>query len=111
MHMYIELFKARDTWYELSPEERGAYVQRVGASMSGILEAGGEIVGVGTADPGTSHHVGFDFYAVWKLPDAEVVQSFEQGIEDDEWYSYFDQVNAAGELTGFDAVAKLLMEA
>ena len=27
--MYLELFKARDSWFELSLEELGSYVQRV----------------------------------------------------------------------------------
>jgi hypothetical protein len=110
MHIYVELFKAKDAWLQLSPEQRGGYAQQVGSSMQGILDAGGELVGVGATDPRTSHHVGFDFYAIWKLPDAEVVQKFEKGIEADDWYAYFEQVNAAGELVDFEAVVQRLME-
>src|SRR5215217_4774118 len=55
MRLYIELFKAKDAWLELSPEQRGAYVQQVGSSMQGVLDAGAELVGLGTTDPGTSH--------------------------------------------------------
>ena len=75
-----------------------------------MLERGGELVGVGSADPGTSHDAGYDFYAVWKLPTREIVQMFEKGIEDDGWYAYFEQVNASGELMEFDALAQRLVQ-
>jgi hypothetical protein len=110
MHFYIELFKAKDASLELSPEQRGAYVQQVGSSMQGVLDAGAELVGSGAADPGTSHRAGFDFFAVWRLPDADVVQAFEQGIERDNWYDYFEQVNASGELVDFASLARQVME-
>ena len=110
MHLYIELFKAKDAWLELSPEQRGAYVQQVGSSMQGVLDAGAELVGSGATDPGTSHRVGFDFFAVWKLPNADVVREFEAGIERDKWYDYFEQVNASGQLVDFPSLAQQVME-
>jgi hypothetical protein len=72
--------------------------------MQGVLERGAELVAVGSADPGTCHDAGYGFYSLWKLPDREVVQVFEQGIEDDGWYEYFEQVNASGEIMEFDAL-------
>jgi hypothetical protein len=110
MYLYIELFRAKDAWLDLSPEQRGAYVQQVGSTMHGVLEAGAELIGAGVAEPGTSHHVGFDFFAVWKLPNADVVRAFEDGIERDNWYDYFEQVNASGELTDFESVVQRVME-
>jgi hypothetical protein len=104
MHIYIELFKAKDAWLQLSAEKRAEYVQQVGSTMQGALDAGAELVGVGAGDPDTSHDAGYDFYSVWKLPDRDVVRMFEKGIEDDDWYSYFEQVNASGELVEFDAL-------
>jgi Family of unknown function (DUF6616) len=110
MHLYIELFKAKDAWLELNPEQRGAYVEQVGSSMQGVLDAGAELVGSGAADPATSHRAGFDFFAVWKLPDTDVVREFEKGIERDNWYDYFEQVNASGELVDFASLAQQVME-
>jgi hypothetical protein len=110
MHLYIELFKAKDAWLELNPEQRGAYVQQVGSSMQGVLDAGAELVGSGAADPATSHRAGFDFFAVWTLPDTDVVREFEKGIERDNWYDYFEQVNASGELVDFASLAQQVME-
>jgi hypothetical protein len=110
VHLYIELFKAKDAWLQLSPEQRGAYVQQVGSTMQGVLDAGAELVGGGAAEPSTSHHAGYDFFAVWKLPDADVVRAFEDGIERDNWYDYFEQVNASGELADFESVARRVME-
>jgi hypothetical protein len=110
MHLYMELFKAKDAWLELSPEQRGAYVQQVGSSVQAVIDAGAELVGSGATDPGTSQHAGFDFFAVWKLPDADVVREFEVGIERDHWYDYFEQVNASGELVDFASLAQRVME-
>jgi len=109
MHLYIELFRAKDAWLELNPEQRREYVQQVGSTMHGVLEAGAELLGAGSAAPGTSNDVGYDFFAVWKLPDADVVKSFEEGIERDNWYDYFEQVNAAGELVDFESVVQRVM--
>ena len=78
--------------------------------MQGAVAAGAELVGVGTADRDTSHDAGYDFYAVWKLPSREVVELFEKGIEDDDWYAYFEQVNASGELVEFDVLIQRAIE-
>jgi hypothetical protein len=78
--------------------------------MQGVLDAGAELVGSGAADPATSHRAGFDFFAVWKLPDTDVVREFEKGIERDNWYDYFEQVNASGELVDFASLAQQVME-
>jgi hypothetical protein len=110
MHVYIELFKAKDEWLKLSREQRAEYMQRVGSSMQGALDAGAELLGVGPADPETGRDAGYDFYAVWKLPNADVVRMFEKGIEDDNWYAYFEQINARGELVEFDALIQRVIE-
>jgi hypothetical protein len=110
MHLYVELFKAKDAWLALSTDERGAYMQRVGSSLQGVLDAGAELVGVGAADPRTSHHAGFDFYAVWRLPNADAVQQFENGVEQDDWYTYFEQVNASGELVDYPVMVQRAIE-
>jgi hypothetical protein len=35
---------------------------------------------------------------------------FEKGIEDDDWYDYFEQVNVSGELDEFDPLIQRLIE-
>jgi hypothetical protein len=105
MQVYIELFRAKPAWQELDEEARAAYFARAGASIQRILEEPGvELLGVGSADPARSHDAGYDYFAVWKLPDRERVELFERGIEDDRWYDYFEQVNAGGELEPLEAV-------
>jgi hypothetical protein len=111
MHLYIELFKPKDAWLQQSAEQRGEYLQKAGSTMQGVVNAGAELVGVGAANPGTGHDAGYDFYAVWKLPNPDVVEAFEQGLEDDDWYAYFEQTNASGELVEFDALIRRLIEA
>ena len=110
MHLYIELFKPKDAWLQLSAEDRAQYLQTAGSTMQGAVAAGAELVGVGAADSETSHDAGYDFYAVWKLPSPDVVELFEKGIEDDDWYSYFEQTNASGELVEFEALVRQVIE-
>jgi hypothetical protein len=99
MHLFIELFTSKAEWLELTPEQRGEYLQRVGPNMQALLdEPGVEMIGVGWADPDTRHHAGYDVYSVWKLPDRASVRRLEQSIQDDGWYDYFEQVNVSGEL-------------
>jgi hypothetical protein len=110
MQLFIELFKAKPKWLAMSDNERGEYIARAGASMQQILaEPGVELVGVGSADHAISLDAGYDFYAVWKLPDRQHVEMFENGIENDRWYDYFEQVNASGELADLDTMIQRLM--
>jgi hypothetical protein len=105
MHIYIELFRAKSSWLALTPNQRAEYVRRIAPSLQEMLaEPGVELVGVGRADPATSHAAGYDFYAVWKLPSADHVRRFERGIDDDGWYEYFEQANASGEAVAFEAL-------
>ena len=39
MHLYIELFNAKESWRQLSEEERAEYLSKAGTTMQGVLEA------------------------------------------------------------------------
>lgn len=110
MQTYIELFKAKDAWLQLSAAQRAEYMQQVGSSMQAVLGGGGELVAVGSTDAATRHHVGYDFFAIWQLPDSDAVRVFEKGIEADDWYDYFEQVNASGKVGDFGSVAQTLID-
>lgn len=98
MHIFVELWNARPEWLALSEEERGSYMQQVGAGMGELAKAGIEVVCWAVNDPDTSHRCGYQYIAVWKMPDASAVKLFEETVEQAGWYNYFEQVNARGRL-------------
>ena len=99
MKMYIELWKAKQAWTDLSQEERGNYMTQLGPAIQQLVESGVEIINWGAIDKTTYNKVDYDFFAVWKFPSQESAESFEKLVEGAGWYNYFDQVNAMGNPT------------
>jgi hypothetical protein len=96
MHIFVELWNARPEWLALSEQERGNYMQEVGAGMEELARAGIEVVCWAANDPDTAHRCGYAYLAVWKMPDEKAVKLFEETVERAGWYDHFDQVNARG---------------
>ena|ERR1700704_4834724 len=111
MKMLIELWRPRDSWVELSPEQRGEWMQNVGPSIQAMLGAGVAYLGGGRTEAGDKHRDDtHDFFAVWTMPDDEVRQAFEGAIERSGWYDYFEQLNVTGESAELDPLIGLLVE-
>ena len=98
MHLYVELWKARPEWLALPAAERAAYVEGFGPAISGLLDAGVELVGFAVADADAPHAVDYPYLAVWRMPSLELVHRLEALVETAGWHRYFDQVNARGAL-------------
>lgn len=96
MITYIELWQAKQTWINLSPEERKTYVDALGPVIQQLLESGVQIISWGINDGSTFRRVDFDYYAVWNFPDENAAVKFEKLVESAGWYTYFEQVNARG---------------
>lgn len=104
MFLYLELWKAKEAWRSLSPEDRGAYIEQIGPHIEELLGRGVELVGIGTNDPGTDQRADYDYWAVWKMPDEELVEAFEAAVREDRFYDYFEQINACGRIDGPEGV-------
>lgn len=98
MYLFIECWKAKQEWFELSKEKRAAYMTELGKGIQGLLDAGVEIVSWGINENDISKRSQYDYFAVWKFPDREFAKQFELIVEQSGWYSYFDQVNLGGEV-------------
>jgi hypothetical protein len=99
MITYIELWKAKQAWIDLSKEERGNYIAALGPAIQQLLDNGVQIVSWGTNETATLSKVDYDYFAVWTFPEMEAAQNFEKMVEGAGWYTYFDQVNAMGTAT------------
>lgn len=102
MYLYVELWKARSSWLDLSKEERKSWLDKLLGALQEQLQSGVEPIGLAINDEDTPLSAGYDFIAVWRMPSKEVAQQFEQFVEDAGWHDYFDQVNARGQFMSMD---------
>ena len=96
MITYIELWKAKKTWTDLSKEERSNYLAALGPAIEQLISSGTEIISWGSNAPSTFNKAEYDYFAVWSFPDADAAVNFEKLVEGAGWYNYFDQVNLMG---------------
>lgn len=109
MITYIELWKAKQAWLELSKEERGTYMTALGPAIQQLTENGVQIVSWGVTDASTFSKTDYDYFAVWTFPTIESAQGFEKLVESAGWYNYFDQVNAMGSaVSPQDVIGKMI---
>lgn len=95
--VFVELWSAKPAWTALSDEEQAAYIDRIGGSIAGLQEQGVELAHIAVTDPETDLHAGYDYLAVWTMPDTATRVAMEAAIRADGFYDYFDQINASGQ--------------
>jgi haloalkane dehalogenase len=110
MKVFIELWKAKDAWKNLSLAERQDYVAQIGPVMEDITSRGLEITAWGLNEDETEHKSEYDFFAVSKLPTDELLKEFQSVVEAAGWYTYFDQVNLSGSLMSPQEVIGKMLE-
>jgi hypothetical protein len=109
MKIFIELWKARDAWKQLSLSERQEYVAQIGPVMEDLMKKGAVIEAWGINEDETPFASDYDYFAVTKLPSQELLEEFETIVEGAGWYNYFDQVNVSGSpMTPEEVIGKML---
>lgn len=98
MYLYVELWKARPAWLDLSREERKSWLDKVLGGLQEQLQSGVEVIGFALNDEDTPNSAGYDIFAAWKMPSKEIAQQFENFVENAGWHNYFEQVNARGKM-------------
>lgn len=104
MKIFIEFWKAKEAWHQLSKEERSSYVAKMGPVMEDLVSKGAIIDAWGENNDSSSHKANYDFFAITKLPSQEMLESFQSTIEGAGWYNYFEQINMSGEDMGAEKV-------
>lgn len=110
MITYIELWNAKQSWKDLSVEERGNYLNALGPAIQQLLDSGVQIISWGKNDDSTHSKVDYDYFAVWSFPSLESAQNFEAMVVGAGWYNYFDQVNSKGTATSPQEVMADMMK-
>jgi len=110
MKVFIELWKTKDAWKNLSQKEQQEYMAQIGPVMEDLMSRGLEITAWGMNEDETEHKSEYDFFAVSKLPTDELLKEFQSIVEAAGWYTYFDQVNLSGSLMSPEEVIVKMME-
>ncbi|PWN05777.1 DUF6616 family protein [Rhodohalobacter mucosus] len=109
MKVFIELWKAKDAWKNLSMAERQDYVAQIGPVMEDLISRGAVIEAWGMNEDETDYKSEYDFYAITKLPNDEMLKEFQSIVESAGWYDYFEQVNLSGSIMSpNEVIAKML---
>jgi len=104
MKIFIEFWKAKDAWHQLSKEERVSYVSQIGPVMEDLVSKGVVVDAWGVNDDSSPHKANYDFFAITKLPSQELLENFQAIVEGAGWYNYFEQINMTGEDMGAEKV-------
>lgn len=104
MYLYVELWKLRPAWFELSQDEQKSWMNNLLAGLQEQFKSGVEPIGLAFNDADTPHSSGYDFFAVWKMPNKETARQFENFVEDSGLHEYFEQVNTRGEIANMEDV-------
>jgi hypothetical protein len=96
MYIFVEMWNAKQAWLDLSASERTEYMTAVGGAVRNLIASGVEIITWSFNDRTIDNYNGYEFFAVWRFPDPELVKTFQHTVVQAGWYNYFDQVNACG---------------
>lgn len=110
MYLYAELWNFRPAWLALTPAERSAWMTELVAGIGAQIDGGVEPVGFAINDADAPHRSGYDWLAVWKMPDLESVERFEAFVETSGLHQYFEQVNTRGASLELDAMVAALVD-
>ena len=110
MITYIELWKAKPAWIDLSQEEKRKYTNSLGPAIQQLIDNGVQIVSWGFNEATAFNRIGYDYFAVWSFPDTVSALNFQQMVIDVGWYDYFDQVNAMGTASNPQEVIGRMLE-
>jgi haloalkane dehalogenase len=100
--VFIELYNYKTAWSRCPEEERTVFAKKVSDSVESLKAAGVEVVAYGMNSVATDRRAPYDFFCVYRVPNAEFQREFERRIAASGWYDYFDQVNISGDARGVE---------
>jgi hypothetical protein len=113
MYLYIEIWKAREAWLELTNDQRQAKLDQLlqlaqehpitGVVPFSFRPVGNVFLFDGVVerpvivDDAVARPTGFHYAAAWMVPTRELIKQFEDRVEGlGWWWEYFEQQNAWG---------------
>jgi hypothetical protein len=102
--IFVELYNYSPAWGKCSENERTDFVKKVIEALNGMKTAGVDVIGFGKNSPETDRRAPYDFFCVYRVPNAQFQREFERRIAVSGWNDYFEQVNISGAAEDFTAV-------
>ena len=102
--VFIELYNYRPAWAERPENQRTDFAKTIVEAVKGLTSVGVEIIAYGMNSPATDRRAPYDFFCVYRVPNAEFQREFERQVAASGWYDYFEQVNVSGDAQDFEAV-------
>ena len=103
-YIFVELYNYGPAWAKRSENERTDFVKKVIEALNGMKTAGVDVIGFGKNSPETDRRAPYDFFCVYRVPNAQFQREFERRIAVSGWNDYFEQVNISGAAEDFTAV-------
>ena len=125
MYLYIELWKAKESWLKLTPEQRKAKIDDLLAEakkhpITGVIPFSFKQVGETllldgiteqpiVIDPEVARPPKFRYVSAYMIPTRELITKFEDRVDNlGWWWDYFEQENAWGEMNVMATVADMI---
>ena len=104
-YILAEIWKAKPAWHALSQGERVEFMQqKVGPLIGGFVERGAEVLGCVMNDDDVEDRLGYDYMAVWKMPDKALCNQLIVAAREAGFNEYFEQVNYGGSISTPDVM-------
>jgi hypothetical protein len=99
--LFIELYNYKSAWTDCPETERAGFAEKIAEAVNGLTSAGVDVIAYGMNAVETDRRAPYDFFCVYRVPNAAFQREFERQIAASGWYNYFDQVNVSGDARGF----------
>lgn len=97
MQYYIEEWKPRPKWLQLTAEDRGKFFFDLTPTMQTLFDAGVELVGyVVNRAPGSASRL--SFLRIWKMSEESLAERVKEALASTTWNEFFEPGAAHGEV-------------
>jgi hypothetical protein len=94
---YVEEWKPRPKWFELTAEDRGKVLFDLTPTMQTLFDAGVELIGyVVNRQAGPSSRL--SFLRIWKMSEESLAQRVEDALASTTWHEFFEPGTMRGEV-------------
>lgn len=97
MRHYVEEWKPRPKWFQLSAEDRGKFFFDLAPTMQTLFDAGIELVGY-VVNRHAGSPSGLSFLRIWKMPEESLARRVEEALASTAWHEFFEPGTARGEV-------------
>lgn len=100
MYYFLEMWTPGEGWSSLSEAEQEEWVRQAGEDIQGLLDEGVELVAIGKNDVDADRQSEHTYWAMWSMPNEELLEEFQGAVREAGVYELLDQVNLCGTAGG-----------